>query len=301
MDRRHNSPNCDRYPQAHCHDRPYSPCVSSASGSKSLPPPEGVVATDRDLQTQVSQGAFIFGVGTARLLGKRKRGRPSYRDLYPLVPIVQRILNFHPSGANRQRSETTNYSTITMKELWRLTCLNIKQYCIDFGLPVPSQDKLPCELVIRRLGKASHANYKAASYYKNIVPFRTAPRNNNLTKWHQDFHLTAATVNLFSEMSTFFDDDIVFMSCDNKNKMRFGAPANANITRPRGMYLENDMPSLPDHSFPTKDAKIVPMGYMRVLDRRIRHESCNGRFGLKYVFGRPVRYLPLIHVRIHLG
>lgn len=199
---------------------------------------------------------------------------------FPLAAIVEQVLHAHPSGANRQRNETTNYTTVTLKELTRLTKNNLEQYCTDFGVLPP---KNLGDATIRRLGKAPNANFRAAKNYKNIVAFRTAPRDNNRTKWHHDFHMTAATVNLFSEMSSFFDGDCVFFSVDNKNKVRFGAPVNVNTTRPRGLFLEDNMPSMPDHSFPTRDAKIVPMGYMNVLDRRVRHSSYSGFGGLKYV------------------
>lgn len=215
-----------------------------------------------------------------RALGKPKMGRPAYHDIYPaLGAIVEQILNFHPSGANRARSEVTNYSTITVTELHRLACDNLRQYCKDFGLPPPV--KLPGELVIRRLGKAPNPRFKAAKNYKNVVPFRTAPRDNNMTKWHEDFHLTAATVNFFSEMARYFDRDCLFLSCDNKNKIRFGAPVNTNMTRPRGQYLEDQQPSMPDHTFPTRGAHIVPYGYMNVVNGRIRRASLNEQSGLK--------------------
>lgn len=214
-------------------------------------------------------------------LGKRKQGRPSFRDKYPLAAITEQVLNFHPSGADRHRSQTTNFSTVTIDELHRLVCANIRQYCSDFGLPPPGPKDLPSPITIRRLGKAPNPKFKAASYYKNVVPFRTAPRSNNLTKWHEDFHFTAANVSMFAELASFFSSDCVMLSCDNKNKVRFGAPANANTTRPRGMYLENQLPSLPDHSFPTRDAKIVPMGYMNVRNLRVRHVSLNEISGFK--------------------
>lgn len=194
---------------------------------------------------------------------------------------MEQILNAHPSGANRQRSETTNYSTITLKELHRVACDHLLQYCLDFGVPIPK--KFPSEKTIRRLGKAPNPRYGAAKFYKNVLPFRTAPRNNNKTKWHPDFHLTAATVNMFSETAAFFEPDCVFLSCDNKNKVRFGAAVNPNMTRPRGMYLEDNLPSMADHTFPTRDAHIIPFGYMRVWDvNRIRRlPSDDDRSGFK--------------------
>lgn len=79
------------------------------------------------------------------MIGKRGRGRPAFRDQFSLAKIVEQVLNYHPSGANRSRSETTNYSTID--ELHRLTVLNLRQYFADFGLPVPKN--LPGPRVIR--------------------------------------------------------------------------------------------------------------------------------------------------------
>lgn len=222
------------------------------------------------------EGTFGF----APVGKKRKPWRPSFCDRYPALPtIVQQILNCHPGGANRQRSQTTTYSTLTMEELHRLTCQNLQQHCLDFGIPEPNP--YPSPKVIRRIGLAPNPRFKTASHYKNKVPFRTAPRNNDATVWHPDFHLTAANVKLFSEMACYFDDDCVFLSCDNKNKVRFGAPANPNMTRPRGMYLTNNQPSLPDHSFPTREGHIVPMGYMRLARKRVRHSSIHDNSGFQ--------------------
>lgn len=87
---------------------------------------------------------------------------------------------------------------------------------------------------------------------------------------------------MFAELCSYFDDDCVLLSCDNKNKVRFGAPANPNQTKPRGVYLETQRPSMPDHSFPTRDAHIVPMGYMKVAEhKRIRHDSLREKSGFR--------------------
>lgn len=210
--------------------------------------------------------------GAATFGRKRRQGRPSYKDIYPIAAIVEQILKCNPAGADRGRRETTNYTTLSLKELTRLANDRLRQYCIDFNMPFPK--KFPSTKTIRRLGKAPNPRFRTAKNYKNVVPFRTAARNNDATAWHEDFHYTAATVKLFSEMAYYFDGDCAFLSCDNKNKVRFGAPANPNVTRPRGMYLENQRPSMPDHSFPTRDAHIVPYGYMTVSgNTRIRSLS----------------------------
>lgn len=220
-----------------------------------------------------------FGAACLAPGRKKKMGRPAYRDIYPLSAMVQQILSCHSGGADRGRSETTNYTTLTLKELTRRTRDTLRQYCLDFGLPLPK--KFPSTKTVRRLGKAPNPRYRTAYLYKNVVPFRTAPRNNDDTPYHEDFHFTAATVKMFNELACYFEADCVFYSCDNKNKVRFGARANVNTTRPRGMFLEWQKPSMPDHSFPTKNAHIVPMGYMHVHDlmrSRNLSGSNKGRF-----------------------
>lgn len=192
----------------------------------------------------------------------RKIGRVPFRDLYPIVALTRQCLNSRPAGARRNRAETTNYTTLTLTELHRMVITALRRYCFDFGVQLPK--KLPGKKTIRRLGKPPNPRYRSAKDYKSLVPFSTARRRNDRTKWHQDFHFTAATVKLFAELACYFSDDCVLMSCDNKNKVRFGAPVNTNPSRPRGFYLEDAMPSLPDHTFPTRDAKLVPMGYMTV-------------------------------------
>lgn len=222
----------------------------------------------------------------SRKPGQKRRGRPSWIEKYTeLAEIVQQVLNSQPSAADRARSETTNYTTLTVADLHRQTCESLRQHLIDFGLPVPK--KLLGPKTVRRIGLPANRGVRAAKYYKGAVHSRTAHRDINATTWHPDFHYTAATVKIFSEMSSFFEADCVLLSCDNKNKIGFGVSANANLTRPLGVYLSHNLPSLPDHSFPTKHAKIVPMGYMTVAGRlhgRARHSSLQYRTGLQYVF-----------------
>lgn len=246
------------------------------------------LSDDSDSESEVSKepGSKVlkisgdFGKQCPVLGQKRTRGRPAFRNLYPLAAIVQQVLNCHPGGADRNRSQTTNYTTLTLRELHRLTLINLKQYCKDFGLPEPP--RYPGKKTIRRLGIAPNPRFRAAKHYTGLVPFRTAPRNNDATVWHEDFHVSAATVKFFCEMACFFDADCLFLSCDNKNKVRLGAPANPNPTRPRGMYLTYNRPSMPDHSFPTRNAHITPMGYMTVSrHHRVRHTSLQDVSGFK--------------------
>lgn len=204
---------------------------------------------------------------------RRRRGRKSFDELYPLTEMVNLVvMDKMPTGANRARSQTTAYAASTVKEITKNVHLLIKEHQRVLGKSPPK--KLPSAKIIRRQGLAPNPNIRAARYYKGKVCFRTAPRRYDRTKFHEDFHYSASQVKIFLELSALFSDKIVFLSCDNKNKVRLGAPANSHPTRPRGMYPVNKRPSLADHSFPARDAKIVPMGYMCVCNvDQTRHAS----------------------------
>lgn len=130
--------------------------------------PAAMVAKRAEMDTAV------FGAPCPPLTRKRKRGRPAYCDIYPLAAIVEQVLSNRPGGADRGRSQTTNFTTLTLKELTKHVCDNLRRYCLDFGLPEPK--RYPGMKTIRRLGKAPNPRFRAAKYYRNDVPFRTAPK-----------------------------------------------------------------------------------------------------------------------------
>lgn len=84
------------------------------------------------------------------------------------------------------------------------------------------------------------------------------------------------------------------LSVDNKNKIILGDPAIQASRRPEGMFLANNMPQMPDHSFPEEDGKINPSGYMVVSchresanpDRLFRTRHTSLAFD-----GPPIRYI----------
>lgn len=203
----------------------------------------------------------------------RRRGPKRYDELYPLTEMVHRlVMDKMPTGADRARSETVAYTPSTVNEITKNVHSMIKEHCKTLGMPSPK--KLPSGKVIRRQGLAPNPNHRASKYYKGKVNFRRAARRNDRTKFHEDFHYTASQVKTFLELSALFPNEVAFLSCDNKNKVRLGAPANSNPTRPRGMFPTHRRPSVADHSFPARDAHIVPMGYMLVNNvTRTRHRS----------------------------
>lgn len=61
---------------------------------------------------------------------------------------------------------------------------------------------------------------------------------------------SASLVKCVSEMCAYWPDDWLMVSCDNKNKIVIGAPANGASRRVPGVYMSEDRPILPDHTFP---------------------------------------------------
>lgn len=200
----------------------------------------------------------------------RRRGRPRWDERYPnLTHYVEMcVMDRNHAEAHRGRAQTIAYTPKTVKEITEFVHSNIRAECISRGEPVPGPKNLPGKKTIRRQGDPKNPNNRAACYYTGKVSFRGAPRCNDKTRFHPDFHYSASDVKTLLELAALYDDEVVFLSCDNKNKIRLGAAANSNPTKPRGMFMRNQQPSLPDHSFPAKDAKIVPMGYMVVNNTR---------------------------------
>lgn len=133
---------------------------------------------------------------------------------------------------------------------------------------------------LRRLGEAPKKNCRAHKRYRGIMKFKRAPMSYSKFKETKNLHFSAAQVRTVAEVSTFFRDEIVFLSCDNKQKVQTGRPANSAYRRPTGLYLVSLRPDLDDHSFPIERlAQLVPMGYMFVdqfVERqfgRCRHSS----------------------------
>lgn len=213
-----------------------------------------------------------------------KRGRIPLSKQYPLKELAEKFLSSSHGGADRSRATVSYEMSTTMSAMKRFVDAGVRQYCRTNGIKVPQN--LPSVYTLRRLGLAPDKKTKSASYYKNELPFRRAPRNVNLSKDHPDFHYTAANVLAYAELSALFRDEILMMSVDNKNKIILGAPAIQASRRPVGMFTTDNMPQMPDHSFPEENGKINPSGYMVVSshleasiprnDRlfRMRHDSC---------------------------
>lgn len=202
-------------------------------------------------------------------------GRPRLDKKYPITKFVSEyILDKNPTAAHRSRASYACYTSRTAKSITKYVRQRIIAYCKDMGLPQPAEKDFPSVSTVRRQGVAPNPRFRAAKYYKGKIKFRSAPRKNDLTRFHPDFHISAAAVKIFLELSAVFKDDVLFLSCDNKNKLVLGAPANSNPAKPCGMYMTDSQPSLPDHNFPAPGAKITPMGYMEVNSvTRVRHSS----------------------------
>lgn len=222
-----------------------------------------------------NENPIAASVCRAEPLIPKPRGRPRLDEKYPITEFVREyIMDKNPTAAHRNRASYSCYTSRTVKCITKYVRGRIIAYCRELGLPDPTEKDFPSETTIRRQGVAPNPRYRAACLYSGKIKFRSAPRSNDLTRFHPDFHYSASAVKMFLELSAVFKDDITFLSCDNKNKLILGAPANSNPAKPSGMYMTNNQPSLPDHSFPARDAKIVPMGYMQVWNAtRTRHLS----------------------------
>lgn len=199
----------------------------------------------------------------------------------PLKELVEQFLSTIHGGADRSRATVTYEMSSTMVSMKRFVDARVKAYCRANGEPVP---KLPSRYTLRRLGDPPNRCMSTASHYKSIVPFKRASRNVDLTKEHPDFHYSASIILNMLEFAGYFRDEVRLLSVDNKNKVILGAPAIQASRRPVGMFRTDAMPQMPDHSFPEKDGKVVPMGYMPISCHReaklqdpfrMRHASLN--------------------------
>lgn len=228
------------------------------------------------------QPANASGVVATVKKKAKKRGRIPLRDKYPLQELAEKFLNSCHGGADRSRA-TVNYEmSSTMASMKRFVDAGLRSYFAATGQPVPLN--LPSKLTIRRLGIPPDRKLATADHYKGIIPFKRAPRNVDLTKEHPDFHYSASNVINMLEFASYFRDEVLMVSADNKNKIILGAPAVQSSRRPQGMFRTHQMPQMPDHSFPESDGSVVPQGYMMISSHResefehpfrIRHESLN--------------------------
>lgn len=56
----------------------------------------------------------------------------------------------------------------------------------------------------------------------------------------------------YAQAAARFPSKIQMWSCDNKSKICVGAPANASIRKPMGLYSTLNPPKMPDHTFPSE-------------------------------------------------
>lgn len=154
----------------------------------------------------------------------------------------------------------------TMGAMKRFVDAGLKAYCLASGKKLPKD--MPSTYTLRRLGIPPDRKLATAKHYKCVLPFKRAARNVDLSKEHPDFHYSASIVLNMLEFATIFRDEVLMMSVDNKNKVILGAPAVQASRRPYGMFRTDAPPKMPDHSFPEKDGKIVPQGYMPISCHR---------------------------------
>lgn len=209
-----------------------------------------------------------------------KRGRIPLHKQYPLAEFAVHFLNSRHGAADRSRSTVSYELSSTMTSMKRFVDSCLRTYCASMDLPLPKN--MPSIYTLRRLGIAPDRKLGTSHHYKEIVPFKRAPRNVNLAKDHADFHYSGSIVVTHLELASHFRDEVLMLSCDNKNKIILGAPAIQASRRPVGMFSADAMPQMPDHSFPEEDGKITPQGYMLISCEResefeplfrTRHES----------------------------
>lgn len=171
---------------------------------------------------------------------------------------AQRNTLFRFVGANDRRRNTDGYALgISEKRL--------HEYVVKHLRLIYGHNAYVGATTIRYLGKAPTKRHRASCRYRNIVGFKRAPLSYSMFRYTHHLQYSASQVRTVAEVSTCFRDEIVFMSCDNKQKVQVGRPANSAYRRPTGYYLESNFPDLDDHSFPVEQkVQLVPMGYMFV-------------------------------------
>ena len=122
---------------------------------------------------------------------------------------------------------------------------------------------------IHRTLLAPHQRWRTARLYKGYVNAKVPPKSNcKTTKEHKDFRYTCVQVNLVNEFAQCYSNEVLAMSCDDKNKVNIGTPAVSRYCKYQSFF---DSKNLPDHDFPLRNSKLTLSGYL-ILKNCHKHQ-----------------------------
>lgn len=227
---------------------------------------------------------------------RRKIGRPSTVSKIPeFIPKLQEIITQGSTAAQSRRRDDVQYS-------FGVSLANMQQQVKDdLGVTVSKH-------TIHRALLAPHLRWRTARLYKGYVNARVPPKSNcKTTKEHKDFRYTCVQVNLVNEFAACYSEEVLALSCDDKNKINIGTPAVSRYCKYQSFFDTQNLPDLPDHDFPLRNSKLTPSGYLVLTqshkDRRSRsasppvHQPGNRRRNRSV--SPPVRHSPQLRKDVH--
>ena len=213
----------------------------------------------------------ISGVGSSASSGKpivipkyqkpsNAKGRPARHKEFPtLVKSAKDFIEAHGfSAQSRRRSDVATSSGVTLKQVQDHLLDNVEGLKLK-GININT---------VHRLMVPPNKKHRSSKLFKSLIQARVPGKSNKLiAHQHSDFHFTAAQVNYICEMFTYFDDETLLYSGDDKNKINVGTLAVSRYHQISAFFPAEDKPDYADHDFPYRNSKITPSGYIR-LERK---------------------------------
>jgi hypothetical protein len=193
---------------------------------------------------------------------KKPPGKPSLVSKFPaIVPVVRDFVHSRGFGAHERRRDIVGSVGVSLKE--------IKEH-VQREIPALAEAGISLNS-ISRLFPAPNQQRAARSRYKGLIPARVGQKQNDKSKGHVDSHFAAAQVKYALELSSCYGEEIIAISADAKAKVNVGTVAVSRYVKMKTFLLEDDMPHLADHDFPSC-SKITPMGYMELVWKSKDHQ-----------------------------
>lgn len=187
-------------------------------------------------------------------------GRPKKHEQFPTV--VQHAVDFlkmHAfSAESRRRNDISLSMGVSMPEL-RAHLLKI----------VPDLQKNGMSLsTTKRILVAPNQHMKSAKYYKGLLAAKVPSKCNNAVKnVHKDLHFIRAQVAFVREIAESYPSECISFSCDDKNKVNVDTLAVSRYHQISHFFPPDDAPNYFDHDFPYANSKIIPSGYLHLLNK----------------------------------
>ena len=196
-------------------------------------------------------------------------GRPAKHIQFSgIVEVALAFIQQHGySAQSRRTSDTANSCGVTLAQ--------IRKHLLD-NIPGLKEAGISRQ-TIHNLMVAPRAKTINIKTYKSLLKARVPKKDNSGTfNEHPDRHLCASQVKGAVEFGVKFQDETLFLSSDNMNKVNVGVLAVSRYHQLQHFFPDNDLPVYPDHDFPPMNSKITLSGYLVLEPRnsqKLRHRA----------------------------